>query len=60
MDVKEFDDVVLKDGRTAGIVEVFDGTHFLADVGDGPQDWETIQIELKDIERIYNRPSNPE
>lgn len=60
MEIKAFDDVILKDGRTAGIVEIFDNTHFLADVGDGPSNWDTIQIELKDIERVYNRPSSHE
>lgn len=58
MEIKEFDDVVLKDGRTAGIVEVLDSTHFLADVGDGPSNWENIAIELKDIAWVYNRPNN--
>ncbi|MFC6201500.1 hypothetical protein ACFP1L_06400 [Lactiplantibacillus nangangensis] len=60
MEIKVFDDVVLKDGRTAGIIEIFDSTHFLADVGDGPSNWDTIQIELKDIVRVYNRPSDSE
>lgn len=39
MQIKEFDTVLLKDGRKAAIVEVLDDTHFLADVGDSPDDW---------------------
>ena len=52
MTINEFDDVLLKDGRTAGIVEVFDSTHFLADVGDSPEDWDTISITIDDIDKV--------
>lgn len=50
--IHEYDNVLLKDGREAAIVEVFDETHFLADVGSSPADWETIDVDLDDIERI--------
>lgn len=49
MIVKQFDDVKLKDGKTAAIVEVFDDTHFLADIGDTPDDWDTIEVTQDDI-----------
>lgn len=52
MIVKEFDTVLLKDGRKASIVEAFDNKVFIADVGDSPKDWETIDITIDDIERI--------
>lgn len=52
MKVNEYDTVLLKDGRSAGIVEKFDDTHFLADVGDGPEDWDTIFITLDDVEKV--------
>lgn len=52
MKIHEFDNIILKDGREAAIVEVFDATHFLADVGDNPSNWDNISIELKDIDRI--------
>mgnify|MGYP000741888699 CR=1 FL=1 len=51
MHIKEFDTVLLKDGRKAAIVEVLDDTHFLADVGDSPADWDTIDITVDDIEK---------
>ena len=44
--------MLLKDGRKAAIVEVLDDTHFLADVGDSPDDWDTIDVTIDDIERV--------
>lgn len=52
MIVKEFDTVLLKDGRKASIVDVFDEKVFIADVGNSPKDWETISITIDDIERV--------
>ena len=55
MKIKEFDTVLLKDGREAAIVEVLDATHFLADVGDSPADWDTIDVTMDDIEKVIHR-----
>ncbi|WP_455616060.1 hypothetical protein [Eisenbergiella sp.] len=52
MKISQYDLVVLKDGRRAAIVEVLDGTHFLADVGSSPKDWDTIGVTMDDIESI--------
>ena len=52
MDIKQYDTVVLKDGRQAAIVEVFSDTQFLADVGDDPSTWETIDITIDDIKEV--------
>lgn len=52
MKIKQFDTVLLKDGRRAAIVEVFSDTDFMADVGDSPADWETIDIKIDDIEKV--------
>lgn len=52
MKVKKYDTVLLKDGRTAAIVEVFDGKDFIADVGSSEKDWETITITIDDIEKV--------
>lgn len=52
MEVKEFDRVLLKDGREASIVEAFDNKAFIADVGSSPKDWETIDITIDDIEKV--------
>ena len=50
MKIKQYDDVLLKDGREAAIIEVFDGKDFIADVGSSEKDWETITID--DIEKV--------
>jgi hypothetical protein len=55
MKIKQYDDVILKDGRMAGIVEVFSESEFLADVGSGPEDWETTDITLDMIDRVIIR-----
>lgn len=52
VEIKEFDTVLLKDGREASIVEVLSSTVFIADVGDSPKDWETIDITLDMIEKV--------
>jgi hypothetical protein len=50
--VKQYDTVLLKDGREAAIVEAFDNRAFIADVGNSPKDWETISITIDDIEKV--------
>lgn len=55
MKIKEFDTVLLKDGKEAAIVEILDDTHFLADIGDGPEDWDTVEVSIDEIEKIINR-----
>ncbi|MEG1880309.1 MAG: hypothetical protein RSA27_01015 [Oscillospiraceae bacterium] len=57
MVVNQYDDVVLKDGRTAGIVEKFSDTEFMADVGSSPADWDTIDITIEDIEKVLDKKS---
>ncbi|MDE7054759.1 MAG: hypothetical protein K2O84_08100 [Oscillospiraceae bacterium] len=50
---QEFDTVLLKDGRIACIVEVFEPDHYMADVGHSPKDWSIIwDLSDKDIERL--------
>lgn len=52
MIVNQYDDVLLTDGRMAGIVEKFSETEFLADVGSSPEDWDTIFVTLDEIEKV--------
>lgn len=52
MIVKEFDTVLLKDGRKASIVEAYENKSFIADIGSSPKDWETISITIDDIEKV--------
>ena len=53
--VKQYDTVLLKDGREAAIVEAFENRFFIADVGDSPKDWETIDITIDDIENVIKK-----
>ena len=52
MKVKQYDTVLLKDGRRASIVEAFEGKVFIADVGSNEKDWETIDVVIDDIEKV--------
>lgn len=54
MVVKQYDSVLLKDGRRAAVVEKWDDSHFLVDVGSSPKDWETIDITIDDIEKVIS------
>jgi hypothetical protein len=55
MVVNQYDTVLLKDGREAAIVETFENKVFIADVGDSPANWDTIDITIDDIERVLRR-----
>ncbi len=50
--IKEFDMVILKTGEKAFIVDILSSGVYAADIGSGPEDWETILIDDKDIDRI--------
>ena len=53
--IKEYDTILLKDGRKAAVVEILDDTHFLVDVGDSPTDWDTIDATIDDIVKVIHR-----
>ena len=52
--MKQYDVVKLKDGRIGTVVEIFD-TVCIVDVGSSPADWETIDVDKKDIEGVITR-----
>ena len=57
MTIKQYDKVLLKDGRTAHIVEIFrQGVAYLADIDivypDGSIDWNTEDIKQDDIKQV--------
>ena len=52
MKVKQFDTVLLKDGREAAVVEAYENKAFIVDVGDSPKNWETISVTIDDIEKV--------
>ena len=52
MKISQYDRVMLKDGRTATIVEVLEeDTAYIADVDLPGSDWDTIDIAQDDIDR---------
>ena len=55
MHIEEFDNVLLKDGQTAAIVDKLSEVTFIADIGDSPEDWDTITITIDEIEKIVYR-----
>ena len=59
MEVKEFDTVILKDGRVGSIMEVFPNGALIVDVGSSPEDWETLYDKtIDDIEKVVNQDRN--
>lgn len=54
MNIKQYDDVLLKDGREGNVVEAYDNKVFLVDVGSSPKDWETVSVTIDDIQKVIN------
>lgn len=52
--IKQFDTVLLKDGRQADVMEAFENKVFIVDVGSSPADWETIDITIDDIQEVIH------
>ena len=50
MQIEEFDTVLLKDGQTVAIVDKLSEDTFIADIGDSPENWDTITITIDEIE----------
>ena len=55
MQIEEFDTVLLKDGQSAAIVDKLSEDTFIADIGDSPEDWDTITIIIDEIEKVVYR-----
>ena len=55
MQIEELDTVLLKDGQTAAIVDKLSEDTFIADIGDSPEDWDTITITIDEIEKVVYR-----
>lgn len=51
--IKQYDTVLLKDGREGAVVEVYgDQDVFEVDVGSSPADWDTITVKRDQIEKV--------
>lgn len=56
MGIKEFDTVLLKDGRTGSVMEVYPDGSLIIDIGSSPEDWETLYDKtVEDIKEIIGR-----
>lgn len=54
MEWKQYDDIILKDGREAIIVELFE-TGCIVDVGNSPETWETIWVKNEEIQSVKTK-----
>lgn len=53
MKIEQYDKVLLKDGRTASIVEILEeGVAYLVDVDLPGPEWETIDVKHDDIQAV--------
>ena len=52
MKIGEFDTVLLKNGQKAAIVDILSEDTFIADIGESPEDWDTITITIDEIEKV--------
>lgn len=58
MQIKEFDTVLLKDGREGSVMEAFDNKAFIVDVGSSTEDWETISVTINEIEKVIQHSAD--
>ena len=49
---KIYDNIKLKDGRVGCIVDISGDVGYIVDVGDSPEDWETIAIRKEDVQGL--------
>lgn len=55
MEVKEFDTVLLKDGRKGSVMEVFPNGSLIVVTGSSPADWETLyEKTIDDVEKVLS------
>lgn len=53
MEIREFDLILLRDGREGAVVDVTaPGIVYEVDVGDSPANWETITVYQDQIEKV--------
>lgn len=55
MDFREYDYILLKDGRTASVMAIAGDNLLCVDVGDSPEDWDNIFISTDEVEKILKR-----
>lgn len=54
--IKQYDSVLLRDGREGIVVEVYGEQEvFDIDIGSSPKDWETITVKQEGIDKIITQ-----
>lgn len=55
MKIKEFDAVLLKDGRKGSVMEVFPDGSLIIDIGNSQKNWETLYDKtVADVEKVIH------
>lgn len=52
--LKQYDSIILKDGRRGTVVEIWGKDGLSVDVGSSPTDWDNIEITWDDIVQIIH------
>ena len=55
MKIEDFDTVLVNHGQSAAIVDKLNEDTFIADIGDSPEDWDTVTITIDEIEKVVYR-----
>lgn len=52
--IKQYDSVILKDGRKGAVVEIWGDKGLSVDVGSSPADWDNIDVTWEDVQEIIH------
>lgn len=53
MEIKLYDKVLLKNGKTATVVEILkEGVEYIVDIDIAKDDWKTQEISIDDIKKV--------
>ena len=51
-ELKQYDSILLKDGRRGAVVEIWGDKGLSVDVGSSPKDWDNIEVSWDDVQEI--------
>ena len=54
MKLKEYDRVLLKDGREGIVLSGFPDGPYFVDIGTGPETWDGVVVEPDEIEKVLD------
>lgn len=53
-ELKQYDSVILKDGRRGAVVEIWGDKGLSVDIGSSPKDWDNIDVSWDDVKEIIH------